>query len=122
MRQLGYDVAPADVAARLTRRDGRREVFVAAYDGKIAGWIAVSAAETFVEGNCAWIEGLVVDESARSQRLGTQLLDAAQTQARAWGCGEIRVLSNVVRERAHAFYRRNGYATVKAQYHFRKVL
>lgn len=122
MVQLGYDVAASALSERLKRRDDRREVFVAEADEGVLGWAAVSADEPFVEGFGAHLEGLVVDERIRSRGIGKELLDAVERWARYRGCGEMRVLSNVVRERARAFYQRNGYATVKAQHNFRKRL
>ncbi|MGA8576902.1 MAG: GNAT family N-acetyltransferase [Candidatus Cybelea sp.] len=121
MGQLGYDVAPAAIAGRLARR-AEREIFVAVVDERVAGWAAVCAREPFVEGLGAYLEGLVVEESMRSSGIGANLLDAAETWARKRGCTEMHVHSNVVRDRAHAFYRRCGYATLKAQYYFRKPL
>lgn len=122
MSQLGYDVAASTLRERLERKGERREVFVAESDGKVLGWAAISVDETFVEGFAADLEGLVVDESVRGAGLGKLLLDAAENWARERGCGEMRVRSNVVRERAHAFYHRNGYATIKTQRNLRKRL
>jgi GNAT superfamily N-acetyltransferase len=122
MAQLGYDVPAAALAGRLRRRDGRREVLVAVSAGRIVAWAAVCTDEPFVEGFGAQLEGLVVDESSRGRGAGAQLLDAAEAWARDRGGTEMRVKSNVVRERAHAFYKRQGYRTIKSQYHLRKAL
>jgi GNAT superfamily N-acetyltransferase len=120
--QLGYEVSAGRLAERLERRAERREVFVAVRDARVVGWAAVSVDEPFVDGFGAQLEGLVVDESARSAGIGARLLGAAEAWARERGCAEIRVQSNVLRKRAHAFYDRNGYATVKAQYQLHKPL
>ena len=122
MLQLGYEVRPDQLADRLQRRGDRREIFVANDEEDVIGWAAVCADEPFVEGFCAFLEGLVVDESSRGEGIGARLLDASEAWARERGCAEMRVQSNVVRERAHAFYNRHGYATIKAQYHLRKRL
>jgi GNAT superfamily N-acetyltransferase len=122
MTQLGYDAAAPTIADRLRRRDARREVFVALCNDRVVGWAAVSVDEPFVEGFSAQLEGLVVEERARGGGIGAQLLSAAEEWARARCCSEMRVWSNVIRERAHAFYAREGYRTVKAQYLFRKTL
>ena len=45
-----------------------------------------------------------------------------QDWARAQGFASMRVRSNVIRERAHRFYEREGYARIKAQAVFRKPL
>ncbi|MBV8531681.1 MAG: GNAT family N-acetyltransferase [Candidatus Eremiobacteraeota bacterium] len=121
-RQLGYDVSAQEIAGRLRRRGERREVFVAVCADLVIGWAAVCVDAPFIEGFCACIEGLVVDETARSRGAGALLLSAAEAWARTRGCTAIRVGSNVVRERAHAFYHRRGYVTIKAQYQLRKTL
>lgn len=122
MAQLGYGVPAAIVARRLERLGGRREVLVATSGDRAVGWAALLIDEAFVEGFGAFLEGVVVDEAARGRGIGRQLLDAVEARARERGCGEIRVQSNVIRERAHSFYERNGYSKVKAQYQLRKPL
>jgi GNAT superfamily N-acetyltransferase len=122
MVQLGYDVPAPAVTARLLRLGERRDVFVATDHGRVVGWAALSIDEAFVEGFGAFLEGLVVDEAARSRGIGAALLEAVEARARERGCAEIRVQSNVLRERAHSFYERNGYRKLKAQYHLRKPL
>ncbi len=124
MKQLGYDVPAPAVSERLQRLGERRDVFVAT-DGdgeRVVGWAALLIDEPFVEGFGAFLEGLIVDEAARSRGIGAALLEAVEARARERGCAEIRVQSNVLRERAHSFYERNGYVKVKAQYRLRKPL
>lgn len=124
MNQLGYDVPTRAVSERLRRLGERRDVFVAT-DGdgeRVVGWAALLIDEPFVEGFGAFLEGLIVDEEARSRGIGAALLEAVEARARERGCAEIRVQSNVLRERAHSFYERNGYVKVKAQYRLRKPL
>jgi GNAT superfamily N-acetyltransferase len=124
MNQLGYDVPTRAVSERLQRLGERRDVFVAT-DGdgeRVVGWAALLIDEPFVEGFGAFLEGLIVDEEARSRGIGAALLEAVEARARERGCAEIRVQSNVLRERAHSFYERNGYVKVKAQYRLRKPL
>jgi GNAT superfamily N-acetyltransferase len=122
MTQLGYDVPAPAIAARLQRLGERRDVLVATDDERIVGWAALSIDEAFVEGFGAYLEGFVVDEAARSRGIGVALLEAVEARAREHGCAEIRVQSNVLRERAHSFYERNGYVKVKAQHQLRKAL
>jgi len=122
MRQLGYDAPASELARRIERRDDGRAVFVAEDESGALGWAAVCVEEGFVEGRQAWIEGFVVDEGARGQGIGAQLLAAAEAWARDVGCVTMRVQSNVLRERAHGFYERHGYSKIKAQFAFRKAL
>jgi GNAT superfamily N-acetyltransferase len=122
MAQLGYDVPAPAIAARLQHLGERRDVFVATDGEHVVGWAALLIDEAFVDGFGAFLEGFVVDEAARSRGIGVTLLEAVESRARERGSAEVRVQSNVLRERAHSFYERNGYTKVKAQFQLRKRL
>jgi GNAT superfamily N-acetyltransferase len=122
MEQLGYEVPAEQIARRLARGGREREVIVAEDDSGVIGWVGVCVRDDFVGGRYAEIEGLVVDEQTRSTGIGARLLDAVEAWARRQECDTMRVRSNVIRERAHAFYERHGYAKVKAQFAMRKTL
>jgi GNAT superfamily N-acetyltransferase len=70
----------------------------------------------------AEVNGLIVDEQARSAGAGWRLLEAAEKWAKKMRCVGMSVRSNVLRERAHAFYLRHGYEHYKTQKAFRKSL
>jgi len=122
--QLGYPSAVEDVATRLGRISGRPDhcLLVAEIDGEVVGWVHVCEALTLESGACAVLAGLVVDEGHRSRGVGAQLLRAAEEWARRQGYGRIIVRSNVVRERAHRFYEREGYTLVKTSRVFERRL
>ncbi len=120
--QLSYPSTPEEIARRLQGMNSAA-VFVAVLEtGEIAGWIAVFVYRTVEADARAEVSGLVVDERFRSQRVGERLLARAEEWARAAGCQAIGLRSNVIRERAHAFYERHGYTHVKTQKAFRKQL
>jgi GNAT superfamily N-acetyltransferase len=123
--QLSYPSTPQEIAKRLRGIKGSSEaaVFVAELEtGEIAGWIAVFVYRTVEADARAEVSGLVVDERFRSQRVGEHLLARAEAWARENGCHAMGLRSNVIRDRAHAFYERHGYAHVKTQKAFRKQL
>jgi|SRR5580658_1439728 GNAT superfamily N-acetyltransferase len=123
--QLSYPSTPEEIARRLQgiKRSAEAAVFVAELaSGEIAGWIAVFVYRTVEADPRAEVSGLVVDERFRSQRIGEHLLARAEHWARENGCRAIGLRSNVIRERAHAFYERHGYTQVKTQIAFRKQL
>lgn len=122
MEQLGYPVPASKIEERLGRMPERRVVLVAVVDGEVVGWTSVCADETLVEGLDACIEGFVVDERVRSRGVGLRLLQVAERWSKERGCASLIVRSNVVRTRAHGFYDRNGYVTIKSQRFFRKQL
>jgi GNAT superfamily N-acetyltransferase len=123
--QLMYASSADDIAKRLQgiRHSDEHAVFVAELaGGEIAGWIAVFLYRTVEADTRAEVSGLVVDERYRSQGIGLHLLSRAEEWAREHGCRAIGLRSNVIRERAHAFYQRQGYQHVKTQKSFRKDL
>lgn len=115
--QLGYPTSEAAVRARLAAALGRgdSEVLVAERTGAVVGWIHVYGVHTLESDAHAEIAGLVVDEHHRSRGIGEALLAAAETWAANAGYRDARVRSNVIRERAHRFYVRQGYAEKKRQ-------
>jgi GNAT superfamily N-acetyltransferase len=70
----------------------------------------------------AEVNGLIVAEAHRSLGAGAKLLEAAENWARTCGCRNVNLRSNVIRERAHKFYERQGYEHYKTQKAFRKPL
>jgi GNAT superfamily N-acetyltransferase len=102
--------------------DGHRTILVACLDDVVAGWIDLSVEYHLQSEPAALIGGLVVAESARNHGIGRQLCKAAEDWTRARGVRRLRVRPNAIRERAHAFYLRDGYARVKTSVVFEKAL
>lgn len=122
--QLGYPAAEGDVLGRL-RAIGQRPdhaVFVAEAAGRVVGWVHVYTVATVESPAHAEIGGLVVDEAHRGRGIGRALMQRVEAWARDAGLGTVRLRSNVIRAEAHAFYERIGYAPVKTQKVFAKVL
>jgi GNAT superfamily N-acetyltransferase len=123
--QLGYPTSEKEMKARLgdMLKDKDAACFVAdSQKGGLVGWIHVSTTPLLEVERRAEVNGLVVDETARSHGAGAVLLAAAEKWARGKRCRSMSVRSNVLRERAHGFYLRNGYEHYKTQKAFRKEL
>jgi GNAT superfamily N-acetyltransferase len=121
--QLGYPSTADQVRARLSEIQDSNEytIYVAELsDGQIAGWIGVYIFRSVEMDKLAEINGLVVGQETWSRGIGKALLHAAEQWAQSRGCAVISVHSNVKRERAHNFYKRNGYEWYKTQDLFRK--
>ena len=123
--QLGYPATTKQMKARLREvlKDQEGACFVAetGEDG-LTGWIHVSTTPLVEVERRAEVNGLVVEEKVRSRGTGLLLLLAAEKWAKAMKCKSMSVRSNVLRERAHGFYERNGYEHYKTQKAFRKNL
>ncbi|MFP5284848.1 MAG: N-acetyltransferase family protein [Thermoanaerobaculia bacterium] len=116
--QLGYPTGPEEAAARLRALQGSPgdAVLVAVpEEGEVIGWIHVTAVRGLELPPYALIVGLVVDEDHRGRGIGEELVEAAAEWARRNGCDTLRVRSNTVRVRAHAFYERLGFTRQKTQ-------
>ena len=115
--ELGYPAESAAARRRLERlaEDPASHVLVAEIDGRTAAWLHVAEMHTLESEPCAEIVGLVVDAALRSTGVGAALVEAAIAWAAGRGLSEIRVRSNVVRERAHRFYERQGFRVLKTQ-------
>jgi GNAT superfamily N-acetyltransferase len=123
--QLSYPSTISEIAQRLAGMAGSYDhaVFVAEMaDGEIAGWIGVFISRGLEVNPRGEISGLIVDERFRSQAVGKHLLARAEEWVRERGCDIVGLRSNVIRDRAHAFYRREGYEHTKTQKSFRKTL
>ena len=121
--QLGYPATVAQIAQRLRRIKpaSQHAVLVAeSPKGKVIGWLHVSVEPLLEVELRAEVNGLVVADEERSRGAGALLLQSAEEWARGHGCKNMSVRSNVVRERAHQFYLRNGYEHYKTQKTFRK--
>jgi len=123
--ELGYPATASEIRARLSRLKPAADnaVFVAEnLDREMIGWLHASVSHLLEVPLRAEINGLVVGEAQRSQGAGALLLNAVEDWARKKRCSSMSVRSNVLRERAHAFYERHGYEHYKTQKAFRKPL
>jgi GNAT superfamily N-acetyltransferase len=123
--QLGYPCTGDQIRMRVAEmRDTiQYAIYVARLPGgQIAGWIGVYLFRAVEIDSCAEISGLIVDQQVRSRGIGKALLDAVEVWARSHGCAAILVHSNVKRDRAHGFYKKNGYERTKTQELLRKSL
>ncbi len=122
--QLGYPATPGEAMQRLqeVNRHSEHAVFVAEADGRLAGWMHVFVRPSLTTESSAELAALVVDEHCRSHGIGQALIAEAERWAREQGCRMVTLRSNVKRLRAHAFYERLGYETIKTSKSFRKIV
>ena len=123
--QLGYPTKREEMVRRMRslKPAVQHAVMVAeSPEGKVIGWVHTSVAPLLEVDLRAEVNALVVADDERSRGAGALLLRAAEEWARKHGCKNMSVRSNVVRERAHEFYLRNGYEHYKTQKAFRKAI
>ena len=84
-------------------------LYLARHDGRIAGSLTL-AFYRIPTGLKAWIEDVVVDESARGQGVGEALNNAAIDEARRRGAKHVSLTSRASRETANRLYQRLGFS------------
>jgi N-acetylglutamate synthase-like GNAT family acetyltransferase len=122
--QLGYPTSELQLDERM-KQMGQRSSLVVAVDNAsncIAGWIELLVVTHVFSDMCMEIGGLVVNEGVRSRGIGKLLVEAAEEAGRKMRIQRVRVRSNIVRGRAHAFYEQLGYKEVKTSKVFEKTL
>lgn len=122
--ELGYPVSAAEMKKRIAglRPAVMHSPLVAEVNGEVIGWTHVSVTPLLEVERRAEINGLIVADGQRSLGAGAKLLAAAEDWAKKMRCLSMSVRSNVIRDRAHGFYERNGYEHYKTQKAFRKKL
>jgi GNAT superfamily N-acetyltransferase len=122
--ELSYPTTTAEMTERLAALAASQgdAVFVAISDRVVVGWIHVAATTGVQSAPFAEIRGMVVSEALRSRGIGAALVEAGEDWAGARGLTRIRVRSNLVRERTHAFYEGRGYTPAKSQKVFDKAV
>lgn len=118
---LGYNCSCEFVSMRISNLDkGREKVFVAEFNGIVAGYIHVEKYQTLYFEPMINILGLAVSSEFRRRGIGRMLLKHAECWANEVGIHRIRLNSGATRKEAHSFYRAMGYNNEKGQIRFIK--
>jgi GNAT superfamily N-acetyltransferase len=122
--QAQHPVSAEEVATRLAliAQQGGMVLVAIGEDHRVLALLHVTAHYSIGSPPLAEICGLLVDYSARGERIGTALLAAAEIWAHKKGLGEMLVNSNLVRDDALTFYCRSGYTHVREHLQFRKEI
>lgn len=117
--QLGYPVELNDLIARFETLIKLPNHALIVCGGKtVTGWIHLEAVNDLIEETKVEIKALVVDQNERSKGTGSLLVDAAREWAKTYGSNTIYLSCNIIRDRAHAFYEREGFSKVKTSHFF----
>jgi ribosomal protein S18 acetylase RimI-like enzyme len=108
--QLSSSPPPDAEQLALLIADPGSLVFVARLDGRIVGSLTL-VLYRIPTGLKAWIEDVVVDESARGHGVGDQLNRAALAEAERRGVKGVSLTSRPSREAANRLYQRIGFTT-----------
>ena len=99
---------PPDSAELAVIMSSGSTLFVARVDGRIVGSLTL-VMYRIPTGLKAWIEDVVVDESARGHGVGEALSQAALEEARRHGAKVVSLTSRPSRDAANRLYQRIGF-------------
>jgi GNAT superfamily N-acetyltransferase len=122
--QLGYPVTLSDLSTRWNALSGnkRHALFVYEDNDLIQGWIHLEIVEDLIEENKVEIKALVVEENSRGHGIGKALIEAAEKWGKTYQLHTIYLNCNILRERTHVFYQREGFTKYKSSLFFEKKI
>jgi len=123
--ELGYVIELPQCLERLPGIiEVRTHLFLVAEweDGNVVGWAHAALPTKLLIGRHVELYGLIVGKHWRNRGIGEKLLARVEEWAREQGCKKVLVRSNVIRERAHDFYKSRGYSEEKRQAFLVKTL
>ena len=118
--ELGYPGTHEALLARFIVLNGLKQhaLFVSSSDRGINGFIHVEAIDDLIEERKAEIKALIVSENERNTGTGHELVKCAIEWARMFGLHTIYLNCNILRNRAHCFYEKEGFKKVKTSHFF----
>jgi len=102
--------------------DGENRVLVARLGGRIVGFLQCFPCVELGLKPYLEIAELLVAEGKRSRGVGKALLAAAEARSRELGLHVVKLHSQTHRDRAHAFYEREGYVRFKSSHFYEKSM
>jgi len=98
-------------AFRQVEADPRQQLLVADVGGRVmaTATLGIVANLSYRGRSWAFVEGLVVDRTARGRGYGEALVRYAIEEARRAGCYKVSLTSNKRRSEAHRFYEKLGF-------------
>lgn len=118
--QLGYPGVREELKQRFEVINGLKNhaLFVCSSGRGINGFIHLEAVDDLIEERKVEIKALIVNEKERSSGMGHALIAEAIEWARKFPVHTLYLNCNILRNRTHQFYEREGFKKVKTSHFF----
>ncbi len=123
-QELGYDFSEEQVAQNVRRLIGSTEnMLLVAVDSEdnVIGFIHANNHDPIYAPPMKDIVALAVSPEYRKHGLGSKLIEAVESWARATGAKGVRANSDVRQKNALSFYKSLGYEYIRSIYNVRKM-
>ncbi|MFP5386854.1 MAG: GNAT family N-acetyltransferase [Bacteriovoracia bacterium] len=122
--QLGYPCPSPEFEQRFLELIvlSHHQLYVLVDQEKVQGWIHLELVTDLIEEKKVEVKAMVVDEDSRGQGYGSDLLSQAREWGKEKGVSTIYLSCNIIRDKAHAFYLREGFKKVKTSHFFEMVI
>lgn len=120
--ELGYPVTIDGLSDRYRHLSGLKQhaLFVSTSDRGINGFVHLEAVDDLIEERKVEIKALIVNEKYRNSGIGHELVSSGIEWAKKFGLNTIYLNCNILRNRAHCFYEKEGFKKVKTSHFFEK--
>jgi N-acetylglutamate synthase-like GNAT family acetyltransferase len=117
--QLGYPLLDEHLHQRFEELSGlpQHALFVLKNE-QLLGWVHLELVYDLIEEKKVEIKAIVVDEKLRGQGHGQKLLKASVAWAKAQQVQAIFLSCNIVRDKTHAFYLKEGFTKTRTSHFF----
>lgn len=122
--QLGYPSFPREFEQRFQElsKMNHHQLYVLEDHSEIQGWIHLELVSDLIEEKKVEVKAIIVSENSRSKGFGSSLLEKAREWGKVKGVSTIYLSCNIVRDKAHAFYLREGFKKVKTSHFFEMAI
>jgi N-acetylglutamate synthase-like GNAT family acetyltransferase len=118
--QLGYPGNISDFESRFKQLQTlpHHSLFVYRNENKILAWMHLEVVSDLIEKTMVEIKSLVVDQRVRGQGIGQEMIAYAKKWTKTNGLDAIYLSCNIIRNKSHAFYQREGFVLNKTSHFF----
>lgn len=122
-QELGYQTSLPDLESRWNKiQDLPSHALFVLEDSSPVGMIHLELVDHFIKGPQVEIKALIITESEQNKGYGKALIDAASEWTRSQQVGKIYLSCNINRDKAHAFYLKNGFKKIKTSHFYEMTL
>lgn len=116
LNQLGYNPQIDQVRELINSNSG--EVYIAEASGIVIGVMSLIYFDYFpTTQKICRITAIVVDESQRSQGIGSKLIEFAEFESKKRKCVGLEITTSIKRHETHAYYEKLGFEKTSYRYY-----